>query len=83
MSAKYLAIRSQGFSKALRVCLAVLFILAVGVVGWLYYLKIEGDKQEELSRRLIRPDEIVFTDAIGPIIWKLAGQRQRNQSFRT
>jgi hypothetical protein len=64
MSAKYLAIRSQGFSKALRVCLAVLFILAVGVVGWLYYLKIEGDKQEELSRRLIRPDEIVFTDTL-------------------
>jgi hypothetical protein len=60
----YLAIQSQGFRKALRVCLAVLFILAVGVVGWLYYLKIEGDKQEELSRRLIRPGEIIFTDTL-------------------
>jgi hypothetical protein len=60
----YLAIQSQGFRKTLRVCLAVPFILAVGVVGWLYYLKIEGDKQEELSRRLIRPDEIIFTDTL-------------------
>jgi hypothetical protein len=41
----------------------VLFILVVGVAGWLYSLKIDGDKQQELSRRLIRPDEIAFTDA--------------------
>jgi hypothetical protein len=60
----YLAIQSQGFRKALRVCLAVLFILGVGVAGLLYYLQIERDKQQELSRRLIRLDEIVFTDTV-------------------
>jgi hypothetical protein len=37
--------------------------VAVGV-GWLYYVKIQEDKRAELSRRLINPDEIVFTDTV-------------------
>src|SRR5262245_16805460 len=60
----YLAIQSQAFRKALRVCLAVLFIVVAGGAAWLYYINVEEDKQRELSRRLIRPDEIVFTDTV-------------------
>jgi hypothetical protein len=49
-------------------------------IGWQYYLKIEDDKRAELSRRLIRPDEIVFTNTVlGQSIgnlWKV--QRQRH-----
>jgi hypothetical protein len=58
----YLAIQFPAFRKAIWVCLA---LLSAGA-GWLYYAKIEDDKRAEkraeFSRRLIRPDEIVFTD---------------------
>jgi hypothetical protein len=57
----YLAIQFPAFRKALRVCLTVLFIAVVAGAAWLYYGKLEDDKQRELSRRLIRPDEIVLT----------------------
>ena len=60
----YLAIQFPAFRKALRVCLAVLFIVIVAGAGWLYYTKLEDDKRAELSRRLIRPDEVVFTDTV-------------------
>jgi|SRR5215831_18217347 len=60
----YLAIQFPAFRKALRVGLALLFIVIVAGAGWLYYTKLEDDKRTELSRHLIRPDEIVFTDAV-------------------
>lgn len=60
----YLAIQFPAFRKALRVCLTVLFIAVVAGAAWLYYGKLEEDKQRELSRRLIRPDEIIFTDTV-------------------
>jgi hypothetical protein len=44
--------------------LAVLVIVIVAGAASLYYMKIESDKYEERSRRLIRPDEIAFTDTV-------------------
>jgi hypothetical protein len=76
----YLAVQFPAFRKAIWICLALLFIVVAAGVGWLYYLKIEDDKRAELSRRLIRPDEIVFTNTVlGQSIgnlWKV--QRQRH-----
>lgn len=60
----YLAVQFPAFRKAIWICLALLFIVVAAGVGWLYYLKIEDDKRAELSRRLIRPDEIVFTNTV-------------------
>lgn len=60
----YLAVQFPAFRKAILVCLALLFIAVAAGAGWLYYEKIENDKRKELSRRLIRPDEIVFTDTV-------------------
>jgi hypothetical protein len=56
----YLAIQFPAFRKAIGVCLAVLFIAVVVGAGWLYYMKIEGDKRVHL----IHPDELVFTDTV-------------------
>src|SRR5437764_1805609 len=36
-------------------------LVAIGS-GWVYYAQVERGKREELSRRLIRPDEIVFAE---------------------
>jgi hypothetical protein len=73
----YLAVQFPAFRKAIWICLALLFIVVAAGVGWLYYLKIEDDKRAELSRRLIRPDEIVFTNTVlGQSIgnlWKVKG----------
>jgi hypothetical protein len=80
----YLAIQSPAFGKALRVCLAVFFIVVAGVAGWLYYIKIDGDKQQELSRRLIRLDEIVFTDTVlGQTYgsWKVKGNVTNRSAY--
>src|SRR5215510_9509924 len=52
----------RGLQQALGVCLVLLLVLVGGGVGWFYYTKLEEDRRAELSRRLIRPDEIVFTD---------------------
>ncbi|TMJ94465.1 MAG: hypothetical protein E6G74_22965 [Alphaproteobacteria bacterium] len=60
----YLAVQFPAFRKAIWVCLAGLFVLVAVGVGWLYYVKIQEDKRAELSRRLINPDEIVFTDTV-------------------
>jgi hypothetical protein len=60
----YSAVQFPAFRKALRVSLTVLFIVIVAVAGWLYYESIENDKRAELSRRLIRLDEVVFTDTV-------------------
>ena len=60
----YLAVQFPAFRKAILVYLALLFIAVAAGAGWLYYEKIENDKRKELSRRLIRPDEIVFTDTV-------------------
>jgi hypothetical protein len=76
----YLAVQFPAFRKAIWICLALLFIVVAAGIGWQYYLKIEDDKRAELSRRLIRPDEIVFTNTVlGQSIgnlWKV--QRQRH-----
>jgi hypothetical protein len=60
----YLAVQFPAFRKAIWICFAVLFILVVVGLGWLYYVKIEDDKRAGLSRRLIRLDEIVFTNTV-------------------
>jgi hypothetical protein len=60
----YLAVQFPAFRKAIWVCLALIFIVGAAGAGWLYYAKIEDDKRAELSRRLISPDEIVFTDTV-------------------
>jgi len=60
----YLAVQFPAFRKAIWICLALLFIVVAAGVGWFFYAKIEDDKRAELSRRLIRPDEIVFTDTV-------------------
>jgi hypothetical protein len=60
----YLAVQFPAFRKPICVCLALLFIVVAARVGLLYYVKIEDDKRAELSRRLIRPDEIVFADTV-------------------
>src|SRR6266550_1932006 len=60
----YLAVQFPALRKAIWICLAVLVALVAVGVGWLYYVKIEDDKRAELSRRLISPDEIVFTDTV-------------------
>jgi hypothetical protein len=60
----FLAIYFPALRKALRVCLAVLFIVVAGGAAWLYYINVQEHKRAELSRRLIRPDEIVFTDTV-------------------
>ena len=46
------------------ICVALLFIVVAAVAGLFYYAKIEDEKRADLSRRLIRPDEIVFTDTV-------------------
>jgi hypothetical protein len=45
-------------------CLALLFIAAAAGAGWFYYIQIQEDQRERLSRRLIRPDEIGFTNTV-------------------
>jgi hypothetical protein len=75
--AVYLAIQFPAFRKALGVCLALLLILVAAGVAWMYYAKLEEDKRAELSRRLIHPDEIVFTDttlAQSYGSWKVKGK---------
>jgi hypothetical protein len=58
----YLAVQFPAFRKAILVCLALLAIW----VGWLYQQDKENQKRAELDaeleRRLIRHDEVVFTD---------------------
>jgi hypothetical protein len=64
----YLAVQFPAFR-------TVLIIAVVAGAGWLYHIIVENDKEDdkrrveldkrtELSRRLIRPDEIVFTDTV-------------------
>jgi hypothetical protein len=69
----YLAIQFPAIRKAIKVCLIVLFFVVAGGLAWLFYLNVEEHNRAELSRRLIRLDEILFTD-----IRKLEGQRQCN-----
>jgi hypothetical protein len=75
--AVYLAIQFPAFRKALGVCLVLLLVLVAAGVAWFYYAKLEDDRRAELSRRLIRPDEIVFTDTtLGQSYgsWKVKGK---------
>jgi hypothetical protein len=60
----YLAVQFPVFRKVILVCLTMLFLVVAAGTGWLYYEKIENDKREELSLRLIRSDEIVFTNTL-------------------
>jgi hypothetical protein len=79
----YLAVQFPAFRKAILVCLALLFIAVAAGAGWLYYGKIEDDKREELSRRLIRPDEIGFTHTVlGQTYgsWKVKGNVTNHSS---
>jgi len=72
----YLAIQFPAFRKAIWICLALLLVAVAAVAGALYYQQIEGEKRAELSRRLIRPDEIVITDSVlgSPYgSWKVTG----------
>jgi hypothetical protein len=73
----FLAAQSPTFRKAVLVCLALLALLAVFGVGWIYHEGTEREKRDELSRRLIRPDEIVFTEltlgqSVGSL-WRVKG----------
>jgi hypothetical protein len=79
----YLAVQFPAFRKAIWVCLALIFIVGAAGAGWLYYAKIEDDKRAELSRRLISPDEIVFTDTVlGQTYgsWKVKGNVTNHSS---
>jgi hypothetical protein len=60
----YSAIQFPAFRKGVKVLLTVLFIVVAGGAAWLYYLNLEENKRAELSRRLIRPDEVVFSDTV-------------------
>jgi len=80
----YLAIQFPAFR-------AVLLIVIVAGAGLLYYIKVENDKSKveddkrtELSRRLIRPDEVVFTDTVlGQTYgsWKVKGNVTNHSAY--
>jgi hypothetical protein len=58
----YLAVQFPAFRKAIWVGLALLLIAIVAGGGMVYYQHKEDERRTELSRRLIRLDEIDFTD---------------------
>jgi hypothetical protein len=60
----YLAVQFPAFRKAIWICLVLIVVAVAAGAGWLYYENIQSEKRAELSRRLIRPNEIVFTDTV-------------------
>ena len=74
----YLTIQFPAFRKAISICLGLIVVAVAAGAGLLYYNQIQDEKLAELSRRLIRPDEIEITDVVlGHEIldyWKVQGQ---------
>jgi hypothetical protein len=72
-----LAVQFPAFRSAILVCLALLIVAVVVGIGWHYQQQAEQEKREELSRRLIRPDEVVFAD-LGLVgsgsLWRVTGK---------
>ena len=60
----YLAVQFPAFRKAIWICLVLIVVAVAAGAGWLYYGNIQSEKRAELSRHLIRPDEIVFTNTV-------------------
>ena len=57
----FLAIYFPAFRKALRVCLAVLFIVVAGGAAWLYYTNVHEHQRAELSRLLFGLAKLLLT----------------------